>query len=102
MRRASLTACTPGRQHATGQPRDAAMASGRAERFDFFLSRWGSVATIAREVTDVLKEKGNKVRTWVLNVSLKHGSSQLSLSRPPGPPGFLSTLSCTDFHLAVS
>ena len=33
-----------------------------AERYDFFLSRRGSVAAIAREVTDVLLEKGYKVR----------------------------------------
>jgi hypothetical protein len=33
------------------------MPSGPGERYDFFLSRRGSVATIAREVTDVLKER---------------------------------------------
>ena len=38
------------------------MPSGLAERYDFFLSRGGSVAAIAREVTDVLLEKGYKVR----------------------------------------
>jgi tetratricopeptide (TPR) repeat protein len=38
------------------------MTSGLAERYDFFLSRGGSVAAIAREVTDVLLEKGYKVR----------------------------------------
>src|SRR5262245_30620011 len=38
------------------------MSIGPGERYDFFLSRRGSVATIAREVTDVLKEKGYKVR----------------------------------------
>ena len=37
------------------------MPSGPGERYDFFLSRRGSVATIAREVTDVLTEKGHKV-----------------------------------------
>src|SRR5215469_5437241 len=37
------------------------MPSGPAERYDFFLSRRGSVATIAREVTDVLTEKGYRV-----------------------------------------
>ena len=37
------------------------MPSGPGERYDFFLSRRGSVATIAQEVTDVLKEKGYKV-----------------------------------------
>jgi hypothetical protein len=39
------------------------MLGGPGERYDFFLSRRGSVATIAREVTDVLKENGYRVRT---------------------------------------
>jgi tetratricopeptide (TPR) repeat protein len=37
------------------------MPSGPGERYDFFLSRRGSVAAIAREVTDVLIEKGYSV-----------------------------------------
>jgi hypothetical protein len=37
------------------------MPSGPGERYDFFLSRRGSVATIAREVADVLTEKGYRV-----------------------------------------
>src|SRR5262245_65100605 len=37
------------------------MPSGPDQRYDFFLSRRGSVAAIAREVTDVLTEKGYKV-----------------------------------------
>jgi tetratricopeptide (TPR) repeat protein len=37
------------------------MPSGPGERYDFFLSRRGSVATIAQEVTNVLTEKGYKV-----------------------------------------
>jgi len=37
------------------------MPSGPGERYDFFLSRRGSVAAIAQEVTDVLTEKGYKV-----------------------------------------
>jgi tetratricopeptide (TPR) repeat protein len=37
------------------------MPSGRSERYDFFLSRRGSVASIAREVADVLTETGYKV-----------------------------------------
>src|SRR6266545_2052516 len=37
------------------------MPSGPGERYDFFLSRRGSVATIAQEVADVLTEKGYKV-----------------------------------------
>jgi len=39
------------------------MSSGPGERYDFFLSRRGSVAPIAREVTDVLTEKGYRVLT---------------------------------------
>ncbi len=38
------------------------MTGGLAERYDFFLSRRGSVAAVAIEVADVLKEKGYKVR----------------------------------------
>src|SRR6266540_1684582 len=37
------------------------MKPGLGHTFDFFLSRRGSVAAIAREVTDVLTEKGYKV-----------------------------------------
>jgi tetratricopeptide (TPR) repeat protein len=37
------------------------MPSGPGERYDFFLSRRGSVATIAQEVASVLTEKGYKV-----------------------------------------
>jgi hypothetical protein len=37
------------------------MPSGPGERYDFFLSRRGSVASIAQEVADVLTEKGYKV-----------------------------------------
>jgi tetratricopeptide (TPR) repeat protein len=38
------------------------MPSGRSDKYDFFLSRRGSVTATAQEVTDVLKEKGYKVR----------------------------------------
>src|SRR5262249_2519295 len=37
------------------------MPSGPGERYDFFMSRRGSVTSIAREVTDVLTEKGYRV-----------------------------------------
>src|SRR3954468_19826231 len=37
------------------------MPSGPAERYDFFLSRRGSVAAVAIEVADVLEENGYKV-----------------------------------------
>ena len=38
------------------------MPSGPLERYDFFLSRRGSVAAVAREVADVRTEKGYKER----------------------------------------
>jgi len=38
------------------------MPSHSGEHYDFFLSRRGSVAGVAREVTDVLTEKGYRVR----------------------------------------
>src|SRR6516164_6857689 len=38
------------------------MSSQPDEHYDFFLSRRGSVAAVAREVTDVLTEKGYRVR----------------------------------------
>src|SRR6516165_3894661 len=38
------------------------MSSQPDEHYDFFLSRRGSVAGVAREVTDVLTEKGYRVR----------------------------------------
>ena len=38
------------------------MPSAPGERYDFFLSRRGSVAAIAREVTNVLLEKGYTIR----------------------------------------
>jgi hypothetical protein len=37
------------------------MSSGDGERYDFFLSRRGSVAGIAREVADILSERGYRV-----------------------------------------
>src|SRR5262245_17481635 len=46
------------------------MPSCHAERHDFFLSRRGSVATIAQEVTDVLKKKGYKVRVQDYDIPL--------------------------------
>jgi hypothetical protein len=54
------------------------MPSGPGQRYDFFLSRRGSVAAIAQEVTDVLKESGYEVvvqdydfqigESWVLAI----------------------------------
>jgi hypothetical protein len=49
------------------------MLSGPSERYDFFLSRRGSVAAIAREVADVLTEKGYKVLVQDYDIPL--GSS---------------------------
>jgi tetratricopeptide (TPR) repeat protein len=46
------------------------MPSGPGERYDFFLSRRGSVAAIAREVTDVLTEKGYRVRVQDYDIPL--------------------------------
>jgi hypothetical protein len=44
------------------------MPSG--ERYDFFLSRRGSVASIAREVENVLAEKGYRVLTQDYDIPL--------------------------------
>jgi hypothetical protein len=47
------------------------MPSGHNERYDFFLSRRGSVAALAREVADVLMEKGYRVLVfWISSVGL--------------------------------
>src|SRR5262249_35011705 len=46
------------------------MAIGQGDRYDFFLSRRGSVATIAREVTDVLTGKGYRVLTQDYDIPL--------------------------------
>ena len=49
------------------------MPSGSGERYDFFLSRRGSVAVIAQEVEHVLAEKGYSVLTQDYDIPL--GSS---------------------------
>jgi tetratricopeptide (TPR) repeat protein len=46
------------------------MPSGQSERYDFFLSRRGSVATIAQEVEQVLAEKGYNVLTQDYDIPL--------------------------------
>jgi tetratricopeptide (TPR) repeat protein len=46
------------------------MPSGPGERYDFFLSRRGSVAALAREVAEVLKEKGYRVLTQDYDIPL--------------------------------
>jgi hypothetical protein len=43
--------------------RGAVMPSGHGERYDFFLSRRGSVAAVAREVADVLTEIASLSKT---------------------------------------
>ena len=67
------------------------MPSGLAERYDFFLSRRGSVAAVAIEVADVLKENGYKVnvedydfRPGASFVEAMHEGDQ-ELARPPHP-----------------
>jgi tetratricopeptide (TPR) repeat protein len=49
------------------------MPSGPGERYDFFLSRRGSVAAIAQEVSDVLTEKGYRV--FVQDYDIHFGDS---------------------------
>src|ERR1700736_5818268 len=44
-----------------GVSRAGPMPGGAGDKFDFFLSRRGSVAAVAREVADVLTDKGYKV-----------------------------------------
>src|SRR5215831_10259181 len=46
------------------------MATGPGEHYDFFLSRRGSVAAVAREVTDVLTEKGYRVLSQDYDIPL--------------------------------
>src|SRR5215469_14728514 len=46
------------------------MPIGPDVRYDFFLSRRGSVAAVAREVTDVLTEKGYRVLTQDYDIPL--------------------------------
>ena len=73
------------------------MPSGPAERYDFFLSRRGSVAAIAIEVTDVLKEKGYKVHVRGLRLPFRcelrrgHARRHQELARPPHPITPLTT-----------
>jgi len=71
-RRASLTTALSSVTIAGHEGR-AAMPSGPQERYDFFLSRRGSVAGAAREVEHVLAEKGYRVLTQDYDIPL--GSS---------------------------
>jgi hypothetical protein len=58
------------RDHCLLGTRVATMPSGSGERYDFFLSRRGSVAAIAQEVTDVLKQSGYRVLTQDYDIPL--------------------------------
>jgi hypothetical protein len=53
--------------------RVAAMPSSPGERYDFFLSRRGSVADIGQEVANVLTEKGYSV--FVQDYDIRFGDS---------------------------
>ena len=76
------------------------MKSALGHTFDFFLSRRGSVAAIAREVTDVLTEKGYKVLVQDYDIPLgasfvvsAGGSARpnLGLRRWDDPSGLVGT-----------
>jgi TIR domain len=76
------------------------MPSGPGERYDFFLSRRGSVATIAQEVADVLTEKGYRV--LVQNYDIPLGASFVEAmheaiinSRDPDHPFYRRPLTLT-------
>jgi hypothetical protein len=56
------------------------MPRGHDERYDFFLSRRGSVATVAREVADVLTEKAGTVSIGIPPLILLEAPSQSSQS----------------------
>lgn len=53
-----------------GSGRDGPMPSEAREQFDFFLSRRGSVADVAREVHDVLTDRGFAVFTQDYDIPL--------------------------------
>ena len=67
------------------------MPSGPAQRYDFFLSRRGSVAAVAIEVADVLKENGYKVNVEDYDFRSRcelrrgHARRHQELARPPHP-----------------
>jgi hypothetical protein len=60
-----------------------AMPNDRDERYDFFLSRRGSVAALAREVADVLTEKGYRV--LVQDYDIPIGASFIEVMRLGSP-----------------
>ena len=61
------------------------MPSGPGERFDFFLSRRGSVAAIAQEVEHVLAEKGYRILTQDYDIPL--GSNFTEKMHAEATPG---------------
>jgi hypothetical protein len=62
-----------GREHGDEAQRSALVPSAPSERYDFFLSRRGSVAHIAQEVADVLTE--NDYRVLVQDYNFPLGTS---------------------------
>jgi hypothetical protein len=59
------------------------MPGGFGDEFDFFFSRRGSVAAVAREVADVLIEKGYRSSSRI-TTSGSAGRKSMSVSRPCG------------------
>ena len=68
------------------------MQSDPGERYDFFLSRRGSVAPIAREVTDILTEKGYKILVQDYDIPL--GASFVEAMHEPSLSTSGITLEC--------
>ena len=62
------------------------MLSGAGECYDFFLSRRDSVATIAREVTNVLMEKGYTLRVEDYDFELSASHRRHALPFEPSVP----------------
>jgi hypothetical protein len=56
------------------------MSRNHDARYDFFLSRRASVAAVAREVADVLTERGYKVLVQDYDIPL--GASATPCTRP--------------------
>ncbi len=74
------------------------MPSSRAERFDFFLSRRGSVAAIAREVTDVLTEKGYRVFVQDYDVPFTESAHKARVVSDAGCTAIIALLDVATEH----
>ena len=85
-RRASLTARSLRVTIAAGHE-GRCEPSGPGERYDFFLSRRGSVAATAREVTGVLTEKGYRVLVQDYDIPLGASFVEAMKQRPAGFSG---------------